>query len=371
MKTITFFQHPTDKVYQSYQAYYVAGLREYPRTNPRNGLQFKIRNMQRFPLMPLWSERILNMVRRSRICRFSSLGGFIETWIGRLSHPYSPSNYYAQHVGQYVLSDSSHHSASEVGFLIDAHDGAEVRAPQLLEWGKLYYKSNYWPGKEYHSKVRPIVNGNPHVVGRIELLRELRSAEMERDLVFVSRIWGGREHTVRLFEALSRVHCKKHLYAILVQEKDKRYADRLDKVGVPWGFDLIPLMDLWRLCASSRLVMLRAGKHLCIPWRMIDLLAMGACPMLDHDPFPQWPTPLQKSINYLSVEIARPSDSSSGPVEDYEKVPNIVEAMLRNNELLDYVRHNNRYYFERYAAPRAVGEYIVHALIESEHVPAP
>ena len=353
------------RLYHMSQGHCVAGLREYLDKHPEIELDLKIRSMQYFPRVSLLSLRILRRITRSRLNRNSFFRGLLNSCIEELSHPSSPpGKSYDHHVGQYVLSDSSHRPAYEVGFLIDAHDKPEIRSPQLLEWGEVYFKRSYWPGREYPSKVRPIASGSPTVPGRIELLRELRSIEKEWDLVHVSKIWGGREHNIRLFEALSKLHCRKYLYAILVQESDKQYADRLDKAGVRWGFHEIPLVDFWQLYASSRLVMVRAGKHLAVPGRVVELLAMGACPVFDHDPFPRWPVALENGANYLSLEIARPPDLSPGPVEDYERIPDMIEKMLRNDRLLEQVRENNRHYFEQHASPSAVGEYIINTLIE-------
>jgi hypothetical protein len=364
MKTIYYFQHPTDQNYQACQSYYVAGLRGYLNKHPEIRLDFKIQSMQRFPLASLPGLRILRRISRSRLNRYSFLCKLLNDYIEKLSHPHPPGNSYDQHVGQYGLSDSRHHSTHEVGFLIDTHDKPEVRSPQLLEWGELYFKAQYWPGKEYPDRVRPIVRVSPFMSGRIELLRELRSAEKEWDIVHVSKIWGGREHNIRLFEALSKLRCRKYLYAVFAQESDKQYADRLDKAGVRWGFQALPIMDYWQLCASSRLAMVRTGKHGSVPWRVLELLAMGACPVFDHDPFPRWPVPLENGTNYLSLEIARPPDLSPGPVEDYERVPDMIGKILRNDQLLEQVRENNRHYFEKHASPSAVGEYIINTLVE-------
>lgn len=167
-----------------------------------------------------------------------------------------------------------------------------------------------------------------------------------------------------MFEALSKLDCRKYLYAILVQESDKQYANRLANAGARCGFEPVPLENLWKLLSRTRLVVVRAGKHLCIPWGMIERLAMGPCVLVDSDPFPQWPVPLERDRNYLSLGIARPVDTSPGPLEQYERIPDIVSAILCDTELQEEVRRNNARYFDKHASPIAVGEYIVRTLME-------
>ncbi len=125
-----------------------------------------------------------------------------------------------------------------------------------------------------------------------------------------------------MFEALAALPYKKQLVAIFVEgaaEKKETEAavQRLQKVGVSCTFDLMPAQDLWEQVAAARVVMLRAGKYLCIPWRMIDLLCLGACIVTDADFEPQWPVPLVEGEHYISGGIERPADTSAADRAEY------------------------------------------------------
>ena len=59
------------------------------------------------------------------------------------------------------------------------------------------------------------MNGNWLVDrGKLEHLRRLRDAAKEVDVAYVSNVWGGREHSMHVFERLAALDCSKDLLAV-------------------------------------------------------------------------------------------------------------------------------------------------------------
>lgn len=257
-----------------------------------------------------------------------------------------------------------------IQFAIDSHDTKEIASPELLKNSDLYFKANKWKNETYPANVYPVVNGNGFLRPRhLAKLRAMRGKEKSNDFLFISRIWGGVEHNVRLFETLADLPCKKRLVAIFVQgtatdQATRQAVARLKKLGVHCAFSLVPVKKLWEEMATSRVVMLRAGKHMCIPWRMIDLLCMGACVVSDADFEPEWPAPLVPGQHYYSAGIQRPGDTSSASSDEYIKVKEAVAILLGNSKLRRALCRNSANYFDRYAAPEKVGEYILSKVMD-------
>jgi hypothetical protein len=274
----------------------------------------------------------------------------------------------AAHVGQYRVELNHGHP---VKVAIDAHDAPALRDPGAAEWADLYFKANYWPQYDYPRGVHPIVNGNGELSSaNLRELRGLRSQDKTHDLVFVSRLWGGIEHNCRLFEALQQVPGKVRLLAVIPAEGGaygrelERAGERLEKAGIPCTRELVPKTQLWRELAASRIVLLRAGKHLCLPWRTLDLLAMGSCLVMEADPRPQWPSPLQKGVHYASLGLRRPEDTGPAPAEDYEAIPEKLGALLKDPARHTALSEAAGRYFDGHASPEAVGHYL-RTMIES------
>jgi hypothetical protein len=266
------------------------------------------------------------------------------------------------HVGRYEASIGGR----QVRFVIDASDPPGVDEPSL-EWADTYFKANRWAGGDYDQKVLPIVNGNG-ILGRrqIELLRSLREAPKDVDVAFVSNVWGGREHNVRLFEALAGLGVRGDLQAIFPHgfdvEETASYIARLRSLGVAASTEAVAPRELWRRLARARIVFFRAGKHLCIPWRMLDLLAMGSAVVVDAPFQPEWPERLRAGVNFVDCGIARPLDTSPAGDEEYEKVGAAIEALLANDSTAEAIRAANARYFDEHAAPERVAAYVVGAL---------
>jgi len=275
------------------------------------------------------------------------------------------------HVGQYVASFGN--GDRTVRFAIDAHDARKVRSPELLEASDLYFKANRWPEDELDAKVVPLVNGNGMLRARdLAYLRSLRGREKDLDLVFISRIWGGREHNLRLFEQLAKLPLRTELHAIFpVGTPAGEVAAgmrRLERLRVRVGTEDLPARELWDMLARAKLVFLRAGKHLCVPWRMIDLLCMGACIVADSRFGPEWPEPLRPGTHYLDCGLDRPADTSPAPSEQYERVGDTVMTAFATPERLTEMRHASGRYFDEHASPGRVGVYIadrVRALLDA------
>jgi hypothetical protein len=261
-------------------------------------------------------------------------------------------------VGRYVCDG--------VRFAIDAHDRREIKDPEALEWADVYFKANRWPGDPLDPKVLPIVNGNGLLDrGKIARLRSLRDAPKEVDVAYLSNVWGGREHSLRVFERLAELDCSKDLLAIFPEgfppEEDAENMERLRARGIPVTRDPVPPRELWRRLARARLVPMRAGKHLCWSWRTIDLLALGACVVFDALPPPRWPVPVESGVHVADCDIARPDDTEAAPEAEYDKVPATIEALLARPEEQRRLRTGAARYFDEHAAPRKVAQYVLEA----------
>jgi hypothetical protein len=263
------------------------------------------------------------------------------------------------HVGRY--------EAGDVRFAIDAHDGREVFDEAALDWADVYFKANHWPSVSYDPKVVPIVNGNGLLDRRhIARLRGLRAAPKTVDVAYISNVWGGREHSLRVFERLAALDCEKELLAILPAgfpaEEDEANAERLRAAGVPVTQEPLAPRELWQRLARARLVPLRAGKHLCFSWRTLDLLAMGSCIVFDALPPPRWPVPLEPSTHVVDCGIRRPEDTEAAPEHEYDRVPAEIERLLARPAEQESLRRAAAAYFDEHAAPGPVARYALDLL---------
>jgi len=276
----------------------------------------------------------------------------------------------ATRVDQFVAEYHYRSGSRRLKFAIDSHDGRDIISPELLASVDIYFKANKWRNERYPDNVYPLVNGNGFLRQRhLDRLRAMRGTPKNNDLLFISRVWGGVEHNTRLFETLASIPCKKRLVAIFVQgaansEETREAMIRLESVGVQCTFDLLPIKHLWQEISTSKVVMIRAGKYMCIPWRMIDLLCMGACMVSDADFEPRWPEPLLDGTHYVSGGIARPADTSAAGAAEYEKLIDTIGQLLKDDGRINRLQRNSADYFDRHAAPRKVGEYILSSVAD-------
>jgi hypothetical protein len=319
-----------------YQRYYLIG--------------FELATTLRIEGLPWPVSYVPGVPRRLRV---------LERW-NRITR--TPTETDSGHVGRYV----AHLPDGDVRFAIDARDSHPVRDEEVLDWSDVYFKSSKWPGFEYGAEVEPIVNGNGMLDAKaIERLRALRNVEKDIDVVFISRVWGGREHNLRLFEELARFEGTTDLLAILPPgaglEAEAAAIERLARIDVPAQTYMIGAPHLWARLARARVVVFRSGPHLCIPWRMLDLLAMGSCILWDVDPMPQWPVPLERDVHWASAGIERPLWGDPEESE-YAKLAPAIEALLRDPERRRSLEEAAASYFDAHAAPARVADYVLDTL---------
>lgn len=275
------------------------------------------------------------------------------------------------HVGQYRMML---HTGQSLKIAIDASDDRQVRSPEILDWADFYFKTNYWPSFPYMDKVAPLLNGNANLSeDRIGSNCALRDRPSQFDLVFVSRIWAGanayREHNARIFEALAQAPGKKCLVAVFAgfpegSAEEHELWDRLTRAGVRCTHDHYSYQELTQLSAEARWVVVRAGVSLCIPWRMVDLLCMGAAILLDNDPHPAWPVRLQRGVNFASLEIAITPESPCADQTDYSAIPAKIASLLADTTLQQRLRRANAAYFDHHAHPTKAAEALLRRCLE-------
>ena len=263
------------------------------------------------------------------------------------------------HVGRY--------EAGGVRFAIDAHDAREIRDPAALDWSDVYFKANLWPADDHGPKVRSLVNGNGLLDRRkIAHLRSLRDARKEVDVAYVSNVWGGREHSLRVFECLAALDCTKDLLAVFPEgfpeDETLENMERLRSKGIAVTRDPVRPRELWHRLARSRIVPMRAGKHLCWSWRTTDLLAMGACIVFDALPPPRWPVPIESGVQVADSGIVRPDDTEAAAQREYDKLPATIERLLAAPSEQQELRRAAATYFDEHAAPSAIARDVLDKL---------
>lgn len=271
-------------------------------------------------------------------------------------------------VGRYTVRFPDR--AAPLRVAVDVHDARTLRDPDAYSWANVYFKSSYWPTLDYGPKVRPLVGGHGALDHRrIARLIGLRDHGRELDLVFVAKLWAGRpgaarwnpvEHLVRMFETLAKLDVRSYLRAIVPPEEPtpRLFLDRLSAAGVSVVND-IAIEELWRATSASRLAFLRQGKHLGISWRMIDHLAMGACTVCDHAPYPEWPVPLQPGRELVDCGCGVGPDDSLPDRADYARVADTVMSLLADPERIAATRRAAARYFDEHAAPARIARYFM------------
>ena len=280
----------------------------------------------------------------------------------------------ADRAGRYIFNIQGR----PVKVVVDVWDDREILDQDALAWSDIFFKVNMWPAETYPAKVHPLVNGNGRLnPQKLALLNALRGSAKVYDLNFMSVVWfwpnDNRmhnliEHHVRTFEALSRVDCRKKLLAVIPsywpkhsQRELKNCLARLDRAGVPWQYtwEGVSSEALFKSLAASRIVFLRPGNALCISWRMIDLLCLGACIAYDGLPFPNWPVPLKAGEHFYDCDCRITGDYSIPPLEQYRNINAVIENLLASPQKIETISANNRAYFDNHATPQKVAAYIL------------
>lgn len=356
------FSRPYAPFHDDYQRYYQAGLEAHARTS---GARFQLTPLSRAPrlLRRLRTIRDRNFAGRLGLGRANALFDAVGHRVEGPLH--TPSGHFEATVGQYLLAYAD---GSEQRLCIDAGDSPEIGGETLRAWSDVYLKTNYWTERTYPENVRPMVNADPLMLSRLDVLRRQRSAPKDVDLSFVVRIWGGAdgvegiEHNLRLLEAVTRAPGSKRLLAVVLAGDIERTLRHLRELGVPATTRGISAGELWRLTAASRLNVFRLGLHYCVPWRMTGSLAVGSCIVLDRPPLSRWPEPLREMVNYLSLGALVAPGTPVASDAQYDEIPDRIAEWLGRPALLDQVRESNAQYFDAFLAPGQVGRQIVEAV---------
>ncbi len=289
----------------------------------------------------------------------------------------------ATHVGRYFLHFSTR--ADPLRVAVDVHDIRKIRDPKAYDWAEVYFKVNHWAGLDYGPKARPLVTGNGALnQARLNHLIALRDHPKHLDLVLIAKLWPSApgptywnpvEHLVRVFEALAGLKCRSLLWAIVPDMKGKEfpshYLNRLDKCGILVTKTNVTINELWAATSAARLAFLRPGKHLCVSWRMIDHLAMGACTVCDRAPYAQWPVPLQSGRELFDCECGIGQDEALPEPGDYERIAEGVRALLADPERAAAIRVAAANYFDRYVAPEKIARYMIEIAAQALRLSAP
>src|SRR5680860_1223420 len=117
----------------------------------------------------------------------------------------------------------------------------------------------------------------------------------------------------------------------------------------------------------ARVAFLRPGKHLCVSWRMIDHLAMGACTVCDRAAYSQWPVPMRAGREFVNCEIGIDHDESLPDIADYECIAATVMALVRDEDRAASVREASAAYFDRHATPKRIARYVIETADRAAH----
>ena len=347
---------PYDYCHDRYQAYYAGGIRA---AVEEAGGHLAMVSLSRFENLLRRLRRLRSSHRLNRALgpdnRLLRSIDTVARRLGGLSLPSSRT--FHPLVGQYLfrLTDGS-----QWNVCIDSQDSGEIACDGLLQWSDLYFKTNYWRGRAYDVRVAPLSNANPFVVRHLPLLKASRDTQPSYDVGCVMRVWGGDdelkgiEHNLRLLEAVNTADCRKFLWAYLVAGDIGSMGKRLERQGIPWSTEPLPMDRLWAVSAASRLNVIRLGMHGCVPWRMTDVLAMGGCPVLDQAPHCLWSPALVAGRNFIDLGVNVPAGMALADDDSYAAIPGKLERLLATDEGVA-IQRNNAAYFDECLDPTKIG----------------
>jgi hypothetical protein len=348
IRAITTQTFPYDREHDLYQESYRVALRSYCE---ERGILYREQANSKFgstivKLRSLKHSYKLRLLVKNRI--FAAL---VDSIAGLLSN--GPAQSPTRQGFYEFLTDSG----EKITACIDARDIGDF-STELAAEQDLYFKSNYWPTLTYPDNVFPVPNLNPLVIRDQPYFKELRATPKTLDLFAFFRVWGGSdelegiEHNLSLIESLAKAPCSKFLCAYLVAGDISTIGKRLSDQNIQWTTVPMDKHELWQLAAKSRLNLVRLGMHECIPWRMIDVLAMGGCPVIDYGPQTIWPAPLVEGQHYLNLHTAPGSTN-------FDSVPADVTRWLATPGLVEDMSRATASYFDDHIAPGSLGREIV------------
>lgn len=335
----------------TYQRYYVMGLKMLP------GVRFHYANL---------IDRTLVQARER------GWQGTGRVWHQVASLDARRRSAASTHVGRYAIAFP--HRAEPLHVAVDTHDGRHIRDPRAYDWSEIYFKVNRWASLDYGPKVHPLVTGNGALDhSRVARLVALRDTPKQLDLVCVAKLWPSKpsdptywnpvEHLVKIFETLSKLKCRMYLRAIVPPIRGEpfpqRFLDRLASAGVQVTTNNITIQELWNATSSARLAFVRPGKHLCVSWRMIDHLAMGACTLCDRAPYAAWPVPLQAGREFINGGCGIGWDETLPDNADYARIADTVMATLANEQHMEESRRASMAYFDQHVTPERLARYLM------------
>jgi len=133
----------------------------------------------------------------------------------------------------------------------------------------------------------------------------------------------------------------------------------------------ITVDELWAATSAARVAFLRPGKHLCVSWRMIDHLAMGACTVCDRAAYTQWPVPMRSGREFVNCEIGIDQDESLPAIGDYECISDTVMALVHDVDRAASVREASVAYFDRHVTPQRIARYLIETADHVAHDTGP
>ena len=80
---------------------------------------------------------------------------------------------------------------------------------------------------------------------------------------------------------------------------------------------------------------------------------------MDSAPFPQWPVPLRKGEHFASCDCGFTTDYKLPPRNCYANIKQVISGLLENEQDRDRFRKNSISYFDNYATPQKVAEYVI------------
>jgi hypothetical protein len=354
-----------DYCHDRYQAYYLAGLTA---AAEAAGVPVTVHQLQRLPGVLRALRRVRSSYRLTRLMKTRLADGVdgIARLVGGNRTP--PSGVFHPLVGQYVFEFEG---GKTVRLAVDAQDSGELALPDAGSVFPLYAKTNYHADGVYPEFVIPECNGNPLILDKLPELTASRTQPAEYDVCCVVRVWGGQdeeegvEHNLRLLEAVNKANVRKYLLAYLVTGDIDRQEARLRAQGIPTTRQPMPLQRLWQVSASSRINIIRLGMHNCVPWRYMDMLAMGTCVVFDQPPQTVWPVPLEEGKHYLHLGLLTPRGQARADDARYTAVPELLTQYVCHASLVDAIRSQTAAYFDQHAHPAAVGRRLLSKVLDA------